>query len=342
MGLVESMRVAVTRVVCVCVVVLLAGLANAQVDEHGEKGSSREFWVATVSGDGLAGKEQQRKVQSMLQRMQEVASAKPDLICLPELFAQIQITDSAENVRSAAELSKNQIVEPIASFAREHHCNIVCPVYVIDNGKIFNSALAINREGQEIGRYDKIHTTLSEMELGVSPGAAEQKVIETDLGKLGIQICYDIEWQDGWQNLREQGAEIVVWPSAFGGGKMVMTKAWENRCYVISSTGSGLSRICDSTGEVIAATSRWKYAAIASVNLEQAFLHTWPSVQKFSAIERKYGRKVRIRTLAEEEWSILESLSPEVSVQEVMREFELESRDAQLQRAEERQKQLRP
>jgi hypothetical protein len=122
---------------------------------------------------------------------------------------------------------------------------------------------------------------------------------------------------------------------------MVMTKAWENRCAIVSSTGTGLSRICDCTGEAIAATSRWNYTAVASVNLERAFLHTWPSVQKFPSIEGKYGRKVRIRTFAEEEWSILESLSSEVKVQDLLTEFGLETRDSQLQRAAEMQQQLR-
>lgn len=328
----------IQRMLCCLLVLAIAPAISA---EESPTKLPREYWVATISGDAIGAREPQQKVQAMLGRMQSVAASKPDLICLPELFAQIQITDNSENVKRTADRSQKDIVEPIAAFAREHSCNIVCPVYVVDKDKIYNSALVIDRTGKIIGRYDKIHTTANEMSLGVSPGAADQKLIETDIGRLGIQICYDIEWQDGWENLRKQGAEIIVWPSAFGGGKMVMAKAWENRCTVISSTGSGLSRICDCTGEVSAITSRWNYTALAKVNLERAFLHTWPSVHKFPAIESKYGRKIQITTMAEEEWSILESLSPEVKVQDILAEFALETRDSQLERAQNQQNELR-
>ena len=52
----------------------------------------------------------------------------------------------------------------------------------------------------------------------ITPGAVAPTVMETDFGRMGLAICYDIGWPDLWTQLREQGAELVVWPSAYGGG----------------------------------------------------------------------------------------------------------------------------
>ena len=53
------------------------------------------------------------------------------------------------------------------------------------------------------------------------------------------------------------------------------------------------------------------------------FLHTWPYVHRFIDIQNKYGRKVRITNFHEEEWSVIESLSPDVFVKDIMKEFDL-------------------
>jgi len=63
------------------------------------------------------------------------------------------------------------------------------------------------------------------------------------------------------------------------------------------------------------------------VNLEKVFLHTWPYAQRFSEIKAKYGRKVVIKSYHEEEWSIIESRSPDLKVADIMKEFELKTHE---------------
>jgi hypothetical protein len=164
------------------------------------------------------------------------------------------------------------------------------------------------------------------MEKGLTPGLPDVPVFQTDFGIIGIQICFDMNWFEGWDQLRKKGAEIVFWPSAFGGGKRVNTKAWENQYYVVSSTLKGTTKICDTLGEDLALSgiySRW--GVCAKVNLDTVFLHTWPYNSSFSDIQKKYGRKVSIKTLHDEEFSVIESLSPEVKISDIMNEFNLKS-----------------
>ena len=66
---------------------------------------------------------------------------------------------------------------------------------------------------------------------------------------------------------------MIIWPSAFAGGKMVNTKAWQHKYVVVSSTQKGTSQICDISGEVIAQTGTWdRNFFYAPVNLGKVLI----------------------------------------------------------------------
>lgn len=298
----------------------------------------REVWIGTLSIEGMRGRDAADMTQQVLEVMRQMAPHRPDVICLPETFLG-GVSNSEPLQPATGEIG--EVLKPLADFAQEHHCHVVCPVHTRDGKRTYNSAVFIDRQGKLTGSYHKIHTTTGEMGDGILPGPTDVPVFDTDIGKLGAQICFDIEWSDGWQRLAEKQAEIVFWPSAFGGGAMVNSKAWQHQYCVVSSTHKGASKICDVSGEELAATSRWNRWVCAAVNLEKAFLHTWPYVQRFDEIHAKYGRDVRIRNFADEEWSILESRSPDIKIADVLKEFELKTMREHLAIADEQQRQLR-
>ena len=78
-----------------------------------------------------------------------------------------------------------------------------------------NTAVVYDRQGQELGQYHKIHPTEGELNGGIWPGPIDPPVFEADFGKFGIQICFDVNWWEGWERLKQKGAQIVFWPSAF-------------------------------------------------------------------------------------------------------------------------------
>jgi predicted amidohydrolase len=165
-----------------------------------------------------------------------------------------------------------------------------------------------------------------EMAAGISPGPPDPPVFRTDFGVVGAQICFDIEWAEGWKKLRAKGAELVFWSSAFAGGSKVNMAAIQHRMPVVASTRKDTAKICDVTGEELARTGRWSPRwAVAPVNLEKVFLHTWPYNRHFDAIRAKYGRDVSITTFDEEEWTVIESRSPNVRIAALMAEFGLRS-----------------
>ena len=79
-----------------------------------------------------------------------------------------------------------------------------------------NAAVLVDRQGAIAGIYRKVHPVAmlghDDLENGITPGC-DFPVFDCDFGKLGIQICWDIVFDDGWQALADKGAEIVVWPT---------------------------------------------------------------------------------------------------------------------------------
>jgi beta-ureidopropionase len=213
----------------------------------------------------------------------------------------------------------------------------VVPIHTRDEKGIYNAAIFFDRSGAVLGEYRKMRPTENELSKGISPGPEDPPVLRTDFGVVGAQICFDIEFAEGPRRLMEKRAEMIFFPAAFAGGQMVNAMAWQTRAHVVSSTRKDTAKICDVSGEEIATTGRWNPNwAIAPVNLEKVFLHSWPYSKRFNEILAKYGRKVRITNFDEEEWSVLESRDPEVRVADIMREFELKTRDEHLASAERR------
>ena len=282
----------------------------------------REVWIAGISQMGLRTNTSEEMVTEMFRLMDRTMAFHPDIVCLPEVF---HTSNVSKKYSVTEELSLAEKALPkFSEYARQNQCYVVCPVYTSESGKIYNAAVLFDREGVKVGEYRKIRLTEGEIENGLTPGPVSPPVFETDFGKVGVQICFDLMWDDGWARLQEKGAEVVFWPSAYGGGLVVESKAWQHKYVVASSTRKNTSRLCDITGEVITRTGIWDPGFYCGpVNLEKAFLHTWPFVRRFDEIRAKYGRKVRITNFHEEEWSIIESLSPEIKVADILKEFDL-------------------
>ncbi len=285
----------------------------------------REVWVATIGLDGVRAANPIAKRDIVVKFIDQLRSYQPDIICLPETFAFTQ-NDEPFTLNELTEGLVREILQPLQNFAKSHRCYLICPSYAIRAGKKYISAALINRVGGIQGTYFKIHPTIGEMDAGITPGPLDPPIFETDFGKIGIQICFDVKWYDGWKKLKEKGAEIIFWPSAYASGREIGSRAWLHQYYVVTSTLKDTSAIFDMTGQVLAKTDRWqRHAVCTAINLEKVFVHAWPAAQKYPEIMRKYGRKVHIESFGEEEWTTIESLDAGLRVADILREFGLQT-----------------
>jgi beta-ureidopropionase len=304
--------------------------------------SDRIVWIASMAQDGISGSSVKETIQAALKQMEYAVPFSPDIYCLPEVFHVAGVKGGRPPIKEAAENGTGNLITPFQTFAKKYSCYIICDVYTLHSGKYYNAALLIDRMGKVVGEYQKARLTVDEMKNGLTPGSLTTPVFQTDFGTIGIQICHDIQWSDGWEQLSEKGAEIVFWPSAFSGGKRINMRAWTNQYRVVSSTRKDTTKICDITGEEIATSGNWNtWGVCAPVNLEKAFLHSWPYSRKFPAIQKKYGRKVNCYSLNEEEISIIEVLVPGLKVKDILKEFDIVSYKESLRIAEVQQAKLR-
>lgn len=125
--------------------------------------------------------------------------------------------------------------------------------YERKTNKIYNSHVIVNDRGELVTVYRKLHLfdvetpefTFQESKV-VLPGKRLVSPIDTPVGKLGLQICYDMRFAETSLLLRKEGAEILTYPSAFAynTGKahwevLLRARAIENQCFVLASAQLG-------------------------------------------------------------------------------------------------------
>ena len=309
----------------------------------------REVWVAAISLKGLwPEKTIEKRINDIFERMESVYAFQPDVICLPETV-QISWVDEIKTLEEIAEDEKvpGPVTSRIAEMAKKQNCYIICPVVTKKEGHFYNSSILINRRGEIDGVYHKIHPTDTETlpEVyykggGMTPGALKPPVFKTDFGTIGMQICMDASWFENWRLLKEEGAEMVFFPSQGPFGDTLAYHAWMNQYYIIAATGED-ARILDITGDVIASDGEFARWVCAPVNLEKELIHIWPHVQKFDDIQKKFGRKLRIKIYHPENWATIESLDPDLKVRDVLKEYGLPTYEEQLKEATEIQDKYR-
>lgn len=319
-------------------------LAASGPGEREQKRLPREVWVASVGQMGLAAQTPQEMCRKMLSRMEETVPLQPDIICTPEVFPFTGLPAGARRpVAEVAEQREGPVLEMFSEFARRYRCYVICSTYTKEAGLCYIASVLLDRMGKYAGEYRKTNPTNDELELGITPGPLNQPVFRTDFGTIGIQICYDINWYENWDRLGRAGAEIVFWPSAFGGGKMLNSLAWMNKYFVVSSTRfDHPTKIVDPLGDDVVATGRAGNWICEPVNLDIAVVQSVAHFRKFKDIRKKYGRRFRFRILHVEALATIEGLSGDVSVPEVLQEFGIPTARQMLADSTRRQNVRRP
>jgi len=330
----------------------MVGSALPSCINEAQEGNNKLPWELNVASIDLRGlwpdTSRESRIKRILQRMEFVAGFKPDLICLPELFdtmwisEQYKISEVAEDEKSPGPVTRR-----IGEFAKKNNCYVVCPVYTKKEGNYFNTSLLLDRNGNIAGAYNKIHPVKSEIlpsgptdDVRITPGSLDQPVVETDFGKAGMQICYDANWTDGWENCSKKGARIILFPSAFPGGRILNHYAQRFGCYIISSTGQD-ARIIDMSGNDIDSSSTFVRYSWARINLEKINTDTWPTNEKLPEIFRKYGSKLEIKVRDNTSIITIASLDRDVKVKDIVKEFGLQTVDENIRTSEEAQNKYR-
>ena len=150
----------------------------------------------------------------------EAARQGADIAILPEIWT-TRITP--KNCLENAETVGGPAYTLMQAAAKEHNMYIFGGSIPIAHGdKIDNACFVFDRSCSQIGRYDKCHLCDIDVDGGVSskesafvvPGD-HQLVVDTEFGKVGVLICYDLRFPSMFLKLAQMGAEMIVLPAAF-------------------------------------------------------------------------------------------------------------------------------
>jgi deaminated glutathione amidase len=234
-----------------------------------------------------------------------------ELVALPENFA--FLGDEQEKMVQADTIAQ-ETEKFLKTMAQRFQITLLGGGFPVPTGtgKVYNTALLVSPNGEELTRYQKMHlfdvnlpdgNTYQESGTVLAGQALPQVYASKDLGHLGISVCYDVRFPELYRHLAKMGAEVLFVPAAFTEftGKdhwqvLLQARAIENTCYVIApaQTGThyamrhthGHAMIVDPWGAVLADAGDKPGLAIAPINplrLEQV-RRQMPSLQHRVAI----------------------------------------------------------
>jgi predicted amidohydrolase len=258
-----------------------------------------------------------------------------DLAILPEVAVTGEI--SGDILVHSVPLA-GAVQEVFSKKARELSCYVIAPTYLLENREkkvCSNVAILFGRKGETVGIYRKVHlavTTGSDsMEGGMTPGK-EARVFDCDFGKLGIQICFDMEYDWGWDQLARQGAELVAWPTQSPQTAHPAARALQHRCYIVSSTWRNNASLFEPTGKIAAQVKLPGQVLVEEIDLSYAILPWSPRLQEGKALRVKYGDKVGFHYYPEEDNGLFWSNDPHLTIGEMMSSIGTDDAVEELQR----------
>ncbi|MBA3920936.1 MAG: carbon-nitrogen hydrolase family protein [Nostocaceae cyanobacterium] len=229
-----------------------------------------------------------------------------ELVSLPENFSFMGLE---EDKIAQAETLATESAKFLKTMAQRFQITILGGGFPVptDNGKVYNTALLIGPNGEELANYKKVHLFDVDVPDGntyresstVMAGTQLPPVFHSEqLGNFGLSVCYDVRFPELYRHLAQKGADILFVPAAFTAytGKdhwqvLLQARAIENTCYVIApaQTGQhyalrqthGHAMIIDPWGSILADAGDRPGVAIAEINpqrLEQV-RRQMPSLQ---------------------------------------------------------------
>jgi predicted amidohydrolase len=201
--------------------------------------------------------------------IEHAADHGADLVVAPE-GAMHDLGPPEMQLSPVAEPLDGPFVTTLADAAKQRGITVIAGMFELADGdRVFNTVVAVGPSGDLLGRYRKQHLfdALGLLESAkIAPGDPDDRLVLPVGGvSVGVMTCYDIRFPELARALVDDGAELIVVPSAWFAGEhkleqwqaLTTARAIENVCYVAGSVAlpplyTGGSRVVDPWGRVVA------------------------------------------------------------------------------------------
>jgi predicted amidohydrolase len=259
-------------------------------------------------------------LERIAQLVDEQGARGTDIILLPET-CRGQDQSSEEPLHGAT-------VTALSGLAKKHKTYVACPIDRRDGSRRLNSIVLLDRSGQVACIYDKAFPYWSEFDLqpAVAPAGDAAHVHQADFGRLGLATCFDVNFPEVWKQLSDQGAEVVVWPSAYSAGVSLQAHAINHHYYIVTSSQTPDCIVYDITGErLLYERAQDVNVSRVTLDLDRVLFHENFNLAKRDKLLNEHGPEVaQEQWLRLEQWFVLRAKTKGVSARELSRSYGLE------------------
>ncbi|MGA2035353.1 MAG: carbon-nitrogen hydrolase family protein [Thermoguttaceae bacterium] len=251
------------------------------------------------------------KLKLAVEHLEVAGRAGVDIACLPEEFA-----------GSNAEPIPGPTTQAIGRLAKKHRMYGVCPIREKGgDGREYNTAVLLDRQGKVAATYRKIFVFWGE---GALCGEECVQVVQTDFGRIALLTCFDANFDELWQSAERQDAELVLWPSAYGGG-IVLNGYAAIHNFNIVAVGNG--NIIDMLGKNVEDVDKpLPKQFIATLDLDRTLVHRDFTGEKIAKLLKEHAGESQLeRYLGCEGWYVLRATKPGVRVRELCKQYQIET-----------------
>jgi hypothetical protein len=255
----------------------------------------------------------EEKLKLAIEHLHMAGKNGVDVACLPEEFAGMK-----------AEPVPGPTTNAVAELARQYHMYVICPIREQAGDREYNTAVLIDRKGEVVGYYRKVFVFWGE---GVHCSTEGVKAFETDFGRICILTCFDLNYPELWQRCDELDADIVFWPSAYGGGSPLNAYAVLYHYYIVPV---GAGNIMDITGKPVKPVEKpLPKQFIATLDLDRSFAHYDFNREKVEKMLKEHEGEMKVeRNLSDEDlapWWLFKATKPGIRTRDILGEHKIET-----------------
>jgi predicted amidohydrolase len=224
-------------------------------------------------------------IEKFIQAAEKAIPGEVDLIVFPEATSAV---DTGLSYAEVADTIPGSITRQYGELAKKKDSYIIAGIDEREGAAVYNTAVLIDREGRVIGKYRKVYIPREEIEVGITPGT-DYPVFDTDFGRIGMMICWDVQYPEPARALALRGAEVIFLPIWDGNETLTAARAIENQVFLVASSYGAPTQILDPNGKQIALAPEVGTAAIATIDLNQRFIDPWLGDMRARSIKEYRG-----------------------------------------------------
>jgi len=232
---------------------------------------ARKVNVATVNFRPQTSTGREENIHLFLAAIAKSVPANADVILLPE---GITIVGTGKSYQEVAEPIPGPTTRALSAVAKARKAYIAAGIYEQEGHVLYNTAVLLDRQGEIVGKYRKVYLPREEVEKGLTPGT-HYPVFQTDFGKVGLMICYDVFFAEPARALANQGADMILMPIWGGDENLAKARAIENGVFLVTSGYNHPTYIMDPGGERLSQAREIGSAATATIDLAKPYIWPW-------------------------------------------------------------------